>query len=296
MTKNVQLVPNELGYWEYLPKPTAEFLQNFYAEQYYQDTKKNGTYMQSYSVDDLAYIKNVTSIRLLHLNKVFPASLSKTLLDIGSGEGFQLKNYIENGWDALGIDYSSFGIKKFNPELINNFLESNFEDALDLLFKTKRKFSAIFCSNILEHVIDPEKILHQIGRVLEENGIVVITVPNDFSHTQAELSKLNKIETPWWLSYPEHLTYFNSDSMKKFLEAHSFQLLSVLGEYPIEFELFSEQTNYVTDRTNGKAAHEKRTRIVNHLYNTNPEMLLAIAENLGSGNIGRNLVYFITKK
>ncbi len=40
-------------------------------------------------------------------------------------------------------------------------------------------FERIICSEVLEHVVDPDAVLTQIHRLLAPNGRVVITFPND---------------------------------------------------------------------------------------------------------------------
>lgn len=288
-----KLIRNPLGYYEYSPKPSPEFLEDFYNKQYYQQTQ-NVQYAHSYSSEYLEYLDVCNTLRLMHLQKLLPSSLPHTIVDVGAGEGFQLKTFINTGWKSLGLDYSSFGLQKHNPQMLEYFIQGNIYNALEKFQQEGKKFSAIALTNVLEHVISPDDLLALLMQILDDAGILIITVPNDFSDEQAACSHFTPNEQ-WWLCYPDHLTYFNYESMKNFLESKQLKLLSTLADYPIEFELFAEKSNYVLDRKLGPVAHAKRVSITNHIYNKNPEALETILSSLGSAGIGRNLTFYVSK-
>jgi len=49
-------------------------------------------------------------------------------------------------------------------------------DKLDL---PPAQFDRIICTEVLEHVVDPDAVLGAIARLLRPSGVAVITVPND---------------------------------------------------------------------------------------------------------------------
>jgi len=96
------------------------------------------------------------------------------LLDIGCYTADLLKllpKYI----DYYGIDYDETALeiaKKRGAKVIKLDLENE-------QIPLNQKFDIIVCTEILEHLKDPEKILIQIKRLLKEEGVVIISLPNE---------------------------------------------------------------------------------------------------------------------
>jgi 2-polyprenyl-3-methyl-5-hydroxy-6-metoxy-1,4-benzoquinol methylase len=53
-------------------------------------------------------------------------------------------------------------------------------------------------TNVLEHVLDPNLFLQSIRNVVEPNGLVAITVPNDYSDIQQLALSEGMIESEFW--------------------------------------------------------------------------------------------------
>ena len=51
-------------------------------------------------------------------------------------------------------------------------------DADFLVAVRKARYKSVLCSNLLEHIIGPEKICNAIVDVVEPGGYIVVTVPN----------------------------------------------------------------------------------------------------------------------
>ena len=47
----------------------------------------------------------------------------------------------------------------------------------DKLSSLNKKFSLVICSNLLEHVKNPDKVIHDINNLVEEGGFMILTVP-----------------------------------------------------------------------------------------------------------------------
>jgi SAM-dependent methyltransferase len=125
-----QLKKNEFGFFEIDPKPSKEFLAAFYAEKYFQNDA--GNYRAEYSKEELVYFKNRNIQKKIILEETFNLS-AKRILDIGCGEGFTLKNFQEFGWEVIGIDFSNFGIRNKNPELLPHFIEGDLLENMTIL-------------------------------------------------------------------------------------------------------------------------------------------------------------------
>ena len=67
-----------------------------------------------------------------------------------------------------------------------------------------------------------------------------------------------------------------------------------MGDQPIDLNLFNPATNYVLDRTAGKAAHQSRLEQDNFLLRTAPlPAVAAYYEALAGVGLGRSIVAFL---
>jgi 2-polyprenyl-3-methyl-5-hydroxy-6-metoxy-1,4-benzoquinol methylase len=113
-----EVIKNRFGYYELENKPSEKELENYYSKHYYQ--KKQAYYHHTYSDEEIIYFNNKISQKysaLLNSGEGFPKG-SKTLLDVGAGEGFTLSFFKERGWEVQGLDYSTFGCNSHNPECL----------------------------------------------------------------------------------------------------------------------------------------------------------------------------------
>jgi 2-polyprenyl-3-methyl-5-hydroxy-6-metoxy-1,4-benzoquinol methylase len=58
-------------------------------------------------------------------------------------------------------------------------------------------FDAIVCLDVIEHVFDPRTLIKEISRVIKNNCILIISVPN-IRHTLLETSV--KLDSTWKIS------------------------------------------------------------------------------------------------
>jgi len=87
-------------------------------------------------------------------------------LDVGAG-----RLVYRPFFEKIKTEYVSLDIEKKHPDLDYQ------ADAHQLPFK-ENQFETIFCSQVLEHTYDPEKVLKEISRVLKKEGRVIISVPH----------------------------------------------------------------------------------------------------------------------
>lgn len=95
-------------------------------------------------------------------------------LDVGCNRGIYLREY-EGGW-KVGVDISYHVLKEIRNK--NGALSLVTADAQDLDCFRSGTLDGILCSEVLEHVKRPEKVLGAVIRLLKPGGRVLITVPN----------------------------------------------------------------------------------------------------------------------
>lgn len=100
----------------------------------------------------------------------------KTILDAGCGEGFTMNTLTKNriGDKIEGVEYSKDAIllgKKLFPNLI--FKKGS---AYDLPYKDN-SFDLVVCTEVLEHLTEPSRVLKEILRVSKR--YILISVPNE---------------------------------------------------------------------------------------------------------------------
>ena len=136
-----KVIKHELGYYEIKDKPAIEELNDYYSKKYYQDAK--GAYQTEYNEEEILFFKNKIeqkyNVIINEFNKANhnPAKLS--LLDVGCGEGWALGFFKNKNWDVLGLDYSSFGCSKCNPDCSGNVLIGDIYESLNALKKKSQK-------------------------------------------------------------------------------------------------------------------------------------------------------------
>lgn len=108
----------------------------------------------------------------------FPISKNDSVLNIGCGDGIQAIVYRGNFKKMTGIDINQNRLK-IARELtvvhgINNFetLCANVEE-----IPLNDKFDKVIAIDIIEHVINPDKVLSEVWRLLKDDGKLLITFP-----------------------------------------------------------------------------------------------------------------------
>ncbi len=200
---------NSFGFYELIDKPSEKELDDYCSKHYYQDTM--GAYSAQYSSTEVTYLYNKIAQKYGVLQEFMDinANQQPSLLDVGCGEGWALKFFKNQGWTVTGLDYSSYGCKKQNPDCLGYLLEGDIYCTLEELIGRGNLFDCIWLSNVLEHVREPQKLLLNCNSLIRDNGIMVVVVPNDFSVLQKHLFESGYIPANYWVTRPDHISYFN---------------------------------------------------------------------------------------
>ena len=288
-----QIIKDHLGYMRVDPLPSEKELENYYANSYYQNP--HGTYQATYS--EIESTQRKLRIELIYQAVIYnlksDTNNQNKILDLGCGEGFLLSHFKDAGWKVLGLDFSDEGVRKQNPKLVKDIVKGNVYKELEVLLKTDENYDVIYLGNILEHVIDPLALVTKCADLLSAGGLLVITVPNDFSILQNSLVTSNIVERKYWICPPDHLNYFNLESLVKLQVASNLKVLDSICDFPIEWFLMNNHSNYINDPTVGKSAHLARARL-DSLINSNrdSEMKLNFWRSMAALGFGRTITTF----
>jgi SAM-dependent methyltransferase len=140
----------------------------------------------------------------------------KNLLDIGCGTGYFLAHMRENGWQVSGVEPGE-GARAFaQSEFGLNILPS---EALDHF--PSGQFDVITLWHVLEHIHDLEGTVKQCRRLLREDGLFVIALPNWKSWDARHYGSL-------WAAWdvPRHLWHFSPAAFRKGMERHRLSIFA----------------------------------------------------------------------
>jgi SAM-dependent methyltransferase len=98
---------------------------------------------------------------------------SQRVIDIGCGDGFYADFCRGLGNSVVGIDITQQVQSAHNLAL--DVCQGNVEGDLPFPDAT---FSLALCIEVVEHLLQPEKMLAEIKRVLKPGGVLIITTPN----------------------------------------------------------------------------------------------------------------------
>jgi 2-polyprenyl-3-methyl-5-hydroxy-6-metoxy-1,4-benzoquinol methylase len=119
--------------------------------------------------------------------EVFPQSdfASLRVLDVGCGNGSQLALPLaERGFQVTGIDIDARSIEHAK-ELAKDLPNATFICG-DVAKLKAEKFEVVILAEVLEHMTEPRALLAESVKHLDENGIVIITVPNGYGEFEID--------------------------------------------------------------------------------------------------------------
>jgi len=194
-------------------------IKNFYS------TNKYWAEVTYANKETYIYRKNdVAKPKVDFLLEISKFTKKKHWLDIGSGIGDIVSVAQDYGWNATGLELSEtsvkFALEYFNVSLERKTLEEYYSRNKDNL-----KFQVISMIGLLEHVVNPIEILGLTHKMLEEDGMIMIQVPNANSlatHIQ-ECFPENVFRH---MSPIEHIMVFTENSLKIALEKTGFKPVS----------------------------------------------------------------------
>jgi 2-polyprenyl-3-methyl-5-hydroxy-6-metoxy-1,4-benzoquinol methylase len=285
-----KLIKHPVGFWTLAEKPSPTELQDFYANRYYQEAC--GSYELRYSGEEKSYFRAKLEQRHAVIDRIAPAG--REMLDVGCGEGFALSYFREQGWNVRGLDFSEAGVRAQNPGCLDALHAGDIFALLDDEIRSGRKYDVIWLQNVLEHVLEPLDLLFSLRNLVNEGGVMVVTVPNDFTRVQEEALAKGYIDHEFWVVPPEHISYFNHVTLKAAARAADWTCVELLADFPVEWFYFHEGSNYIRNKSRGKEAHLARIQLENLIHRNPPADVMAYWSAAARLGLGRGITGFFT--
>lgn len=278
----------ELNYFELTKKPNQAELNAYYAQKYFQESLPKN-YSKSYNSNELELINKKLEQRFSAVSKSRKDAHFKTFLDVGCGEGFALNFFLEKGYEVKGLDFSSDGLEQHNPNCIHCFQAGDVFQSLDQEIEKEHKYDVIWLQNVLEHVLEPIDILQKLRRLVSDQGVLVVTIPNDFSALQKRALDLGFIDNHFWVVAPDHISYFNTHNIANVANHSGWQVLDRLADFPIDWFLYNQHSNYINDLNLGKGAHFARLELEILISENSVDDVNDFYRSLATLGMGRNV-------
>lgn len=281
-------VDADYGFLKLYTPPSLEQLQIHYQELYFQNNY--GNYRRRYSSEEIHSLERQVQRSLSFLG--IDNGNGQNALDLGCGEGFAGAALQKMGFSVSLVDYSSAGLLAQNPSLEDQSMTA---DLMQFLEETPRVFDVVWCSHVIEHVLDPKKFMRALQRVLHEASTLVITVPNDGSRYQEFLLSQGYVQHRWWVSPPDHISYFNRESFIRLAEGCGYSVESVWASMPIDWFLLNQASNYVEDKSLGQKAYFATLALERFLDDGELEKQFQLRSAIAEAGLGRDLTFVLHK-
>ena len=151
-------------------------------------------------------------------------------LDIGCGEGLFGSLAKDHFRHICGIDCSPAALKAARSKGVDALVADLDERHLPF---NDDSFDWISCLDVIEHVFEPEHLIHEICRVLHHNGTLILTTPNirfiDFINPLLIKGVFPKTSQDSGSYDGGHLHYFTFRDIKKLLSKVGFTVVRERG-------------------------------------------------------------------
>lgn len=147
-----------------------------------QDVERwNDTFAREHDIDQYyasagVLIRWVEGRRLSLVRQLLDARPGQRLLEVGCGGGHVLRLFPQ--CLLTGVDVSGEMIAKARRNLADCNV-TLLKGDLDGLNLPGGSFDRLICTEVLEHVVDPDALLGRMRHLLAPGGRAVITIPND---------------------------------------------------------------------------------------------------------------------
>jgi methionine biosynthesis protein MetW len=145
----------------------------------------------------------------------------KTILDVGCAGGYFGEELKKRGArEVSGVDISARSVTEAQKRIDKAFVvdiqseKTSFPD---------NYFDNIIFSEVIEHLLFPEKALQELRRILKKDGVLIITTPNLLVFSNRARMLFGKFEYKDFTFFERgHIHFFTVASLRKFIEEQGF--------------------------------------------------------------------------
>ena len=153
--------------------------------------------------------------RIRRLNKY---AATGRFLDVGCNGGFMVEAARTTGFDSVGIDPDAASIDWATGRFRGNmFRRATLEE---FAATNPDPFSAIYCSEVIEHAPDCNQFMNALTRMMGPGGILYLTTP-DLDHWR----RPENLDDWDAFKPPEHCLYFSAANLVRLLERHGLTIV-----------------------------------------------------------------------
>ena len=170
------------------------------------------------------------------------------VLDVGCGNGVISRSLGDKGFKVQGVDVSEKAIER--ARMLNKNSNVKFDViSAEQLVADGKQYHAVICSEVLEHLNNPQILLTTLRDILKDNGVLIVTVPNGKGPREVLVTKpvislqkknnwtwktLQKVKTAFGYSGTTvqsaaddltHIQFFTKSSLEKLAKKNKFSIV-----------------------------------------------------------------------
>jgi 2-polyprenyl-3-methyl-5-hydroxy-6-metoxy-1,4-benzoquinol methylase len=180
--------------------------------------------------EQLSNAKYTVGCEIERTSKVFargmiPADRALRILDVGCGSGLNARMLAQHGHTVVGIDLSPVAIAKFRA----TGFEGHVCDVTQGIAYPDESFDIVFASEVIEHVVDTDRFLAELNRVLKRGGTLVLTTPNSAFWVYRLFSLLGRPLSD--VQHRGHVRFFSKASLVRALTGQGFSPVALSARH-----------------------------------------------------------------
>jgi 2-polyprenyl-3-methyl-5-hydroxy-6-metoxy-1,4-benzoquinol methylase len=157
------------------------------------------------------------------------------LLDIGCAIGTELSVANERGWIGTGIEFANSSIEFAR----NEGLDIRQQELISVGFP-RASFDLITMNHMLEHVAHTGSFMKEVRRILSDNGLLFISLPNVYAW-----KFYFRRGAYAWTFHHDHYIHFSVRTLARFLNRYRFEIIEISTPRWLDFHDPVESRSYV---------------------------------------------------
>jgi len=205
---------------------------------------------KSYNLDDLIQTYNIDNVyeqfkRIEFLNKLgnYISLREARVLELGSASGQMTLMLSKQAKQVVAVDGSGEFIK-IAQERCRGATNVVFHKAYFESIGLDETFDCLIMHHILEHVENPLELLPKLGLLVNDNGVIAVTVPNAHALSRQLAVKMGLLTSVYELTENDkHHGHFRVYDWKTLEDQLAMSGFEIIGRHGLSFKLFSDKQN-----------------------------------------------------